>query len=224
MLAIAQVRRYMNAYKAMKQWVESGLLGTLTGFEAEEGGIYNWPVASDFFFRPEMSGGGVLMDTGAHVVDALLWWFGDLEVTTYEDDNAGGVEADYTLGLRSKQGFAGSLILSRIRTLKNNLILHGEKADLEVMLLANQARLTPKGASFGLNGGYSLGQEIAAQSTGDLFVEQAEEWVKAIRGEPAAITTGAEARQTIRVIRDAYSMQQRRVEPWQPIALEVARG
>lgn len=219
---VAQVRRYMIAYKAVKRWVESGVLGELTGFEAEEGGVYNWPVASDFFFRPEMSGGGVLMDTGAHVVDALLWWLGDLMVTSYEDDNAGGVEADCTMGLASPKGFSGSLILSRIRTLKNNLILHGEKADLEVALLANQARLAPKGTSFGLTGGYALDFTLAPQSTLDLFMEQAREWVKAIHGEPAEIAAAAEARRTIQVIRDAYSMQRRKVESWQRIVLETA--
>jgi predicted dehydrogenase len=224
-LAVGQVRRFMTAYKAAKQWIASGILGEVTGFDIEEGGVYNWPVASDFFFRPEMSGGGVLMDTGAHVLDALLWWLGDLEPTAYEDDNAGGVEADCTLRLRSITGVEGSLTLSRVRGLRNTCVIRGVKAEVEVALLANQARLVPQGSRLGLTGMFGANSGAQeAQSTVDLFRAQAEAWVKAIRGEPAEIATAEEARNVIRVIQDSYVKRRRVREIWQQSTQEVTRG
>jgi predicted dehydrogenase len=151
-LAVAQVRRYMTAYRAAKQWLETDLLGELTSFEAEEGGTYNWPVASDFFFRPEMSGGGVLMDTGAHVLDALHWWMGDMEVLNYYDDNERGVEADCSLQLCTPAGREGTVTMSRIRTLDNRILVRGTKADLEIGLLSNQIRLIPRRQGIALAG------------------------------------------------------------------------
>lgn len=213
-LAVGQVRRYMTAYRAVKDWVATGALGELTGFDAEEGGVYNWPVASDFFFRQELSGGGVLMDTGAHVLDALLWWLGDLQVSSYGDDNAGGVEADCTVQLRTDGGAAGSLTLSRVRALRNVCTLRGTRADLEVNLLTNQATLTPKGAALGLNGAFAGD----SQTTLDLFRAQAAEWLRLLRGEPAEIATAEEARRTIAVIGACYAARQPQLPPWQAIA------
>jgi len=55
-----------------------------------EGNVYSWPVASDFFFRKETAGGGVLMDTGVHTFDMLLWFFGEISDLDYRDDAFGG--------------------------------------------------------------------------------------------------------------------------------------
>ena len=212
-LSVAQVRRYMTGYRAVKEWLATELLGEVISFEVEEGGIYNWPVASDFFFRPEMSGGGVLMDTGAHVLDALFWWLGRLEVASYEDDNAGGVEADCRATLRTSSGVEGTLRLSRIRELGNNFILRGARADLELGLLTNQARLIPHGASKCLSGAFDGG----TQTTLDLFRAQIEEWRKVIYGEPAEIASAEEARETIRVISACYARRAPTREVWQRI-------
>ena len=221
-LAVGQVRRYMVAIQATRQWVSSGLLGDLEGFEVEEGGPYGWPVASDFFFRPEMSGGGVLIDTGAHVLDALRWWLGDLQVTGYEDDNAGGIEADCTMKLNTAGGVAGTMVLSRLRALNNRCILRGSRALLEVNPLANQARLTPRGSGMGLCGSYAIGGEVHPQELIDLFQKQAEEWCKAIRGEKAEIATAEEARATIQMIQDGYARQIRQPACWERPLEEVA--
>jgi len=214
-LAVGLVRRYMAAILATRQWVASGLLGDLEGFDVEEGGVYGWPVASDFFFRPEMSGGGVLMDTGAHVLDTLRWWLGDLQVTGYEDDAAGGVEADCTMQLRTVGGAEGTLKLSRVRTLSNRCLLRGSRALLEVNPLANRVWLIPRGSEMGLCGGYAIDTEVQPMDLVNLFQKQAEEWSKAIRGEKAEITTADEARATIRMIRDGYAQRTQQSECWE---------
>jgi len=63
-----------------------------------------WKVASDFMFRKE-AGGGVLADTGAHLLDLLLWWLGDYESVEYCDDAVGGVEADCELSYEAFQEY-----------------------------------------------------------------------------------------------------------------------
>ena len=70
--------------------------------------MYSWPVASDFMFRKD-AGGGVLADTGAHVLDTVLWWLGDWDKVEYHDDAHGGVEADCLLKLTMKSGAVGTV-------------------------------------------------------------------------------------------------------------------
>jgi predicted dehydrogenase len=221
-LAVGQVRRYTIAIQATRQWLTSGLLGDLEEFHVEEGGIYGWPVASDFFFKRETSGGGVLMDTGAHVLDTLRWWLGDLHVTGYEDDDAGGIEADCTMRMETNDGIAGTMVLSRLRTLSNRCLLRGSRALLEVNPLANWARLVPHGTGMGLCGGYAVnGAEVRNRELVDLFRQQAEEWLKAIRGEKAGIATAEEARATIRMIQEGYARRIRQTSCWERRLVEA---
>ena len=213
-LTVAQVRRFMTAYKMVKEWLTTGILGELKGFEVEEGGVYNWPVASNFFFHPKMAGGGVLMDSGAHVLDALLWWLGDLNVVNYSDDSAGGIEADCSLGLETVSGINGTVILSRIRQLKNKCVFYGSRANLEIGMFNNEVTLMLHDASGRLVGKFCDSDIGMKQTTVDLFKEQAREWINLINRKPVTITTAKEARRYMRVIQEAYSLRRSICEPW----------
>lgn len=215
-LAVGQVRRYLDAYRATRSFLKSGILGEVVSFDVEEGAVYRWPVASDFFFQRSSSGGGVLIDTGAHVLDALIWWLGDLQLTRYADDAHGGVEADCALEVSSQGGARGRVVLSRIRALRNTAIIRGQKATLEVSLLSNRATLRASGGSQTLAGEFAEGPgAVAGQSTLDLFRMQAQEWLKAIRGEAAEVTTAREARRSVALIERCYAQRVATLEPWQ---------
>jgi predicted dehydrogenase len=82
-LAVGLMRRFLYSARFARWVIESGILGPVESFDFREGNIYSWPVASDFFFRKETAGGGVLFDTGAHTLDLLLWWLGDVESFQY---------------------------------------------------------------------------------------------------------------------------------------------
>jgi len=51
----------------VKQAIDEGWLGLLRSFSLESGFVYDWPVASGFFFSKEQAGGGVLVDTGSRM-------------------------------------------------------------------------------------------------------------------------------------------------------------
>ena len=74
-LAVGIMRRFLPSYQFVKALIDDGYLGTINSFDIREGFVYNWPVASDFFFRKETAGGGVLVDTGAYTMDTVQWWF-----------------------------------------------------------------------------------------------------------------------------------------------------
>ena len=69
------------------------------------------------------AGGGILMD--AHVLDKILYWFGDPSSFSYADDSQGGVEANCKAEMtfdRGDESFTGSLFLSKAIELKNRIV------------------------------------------------------------------------------------------------------
>ncbi|MCX6022034.1 MAG: Gfo/Idh/MocA family oxidoreductase, partial [Chloroflexi bacterium] len=136
-LAAGLMRRYIRLNRWVKDAIAAGRIGRVLSFDIREGFVYNWPVASDFFFRKEAAGGGVLMDTGAHTLDSLIWWLGDVDSVRYFDDSYGGVEADCEAHITMQSGATGIVELSRTRELRNTAIIRGEKGTLEVPFYHN---------------------------------------------------------------------------------------
>lgn len=128
-LAVGMIRRSFPAARFVKRALEKDLLGDIRRVVLREGAPFAWEVASDFTFRRD-SGGGVLADSGIHVLDLLSWWFGEPEVLAYRDDAAGGVEAECEVELRFPGGAEGFVELSRTRDLGAAVSVEGSKGRL----------------------------------------------------------------------------------------------
>ena len=102
-LAVGMARRFYDAGGFVRRVIDSGRLGDVRTVDVREGYVYDWPVASDFMFR-RAAGGGVLADAGAHILDNLLWWLGDVERVAYRDDARGGVAAACAIELERTSG------------------------------------------------------------------------------------------------------------------------
>ena len=133
-LGVGLFRRFLWSVQFARALIQEGVLGQIESFDFREGGIYDWPVASDFFFRKDAAGGGVLIDTGAHTLDCLLYMLGDFSEVEYFDDAAGGVEANCLIKLRLRDGIVGVVELSRTRKLRGTGIVRGTKGNLEIVL------------------------------------------------------------------------------------------
>jgi predicted dehydrogenase len=76
-LAVGLCRRFLPAAQEIHRLLGTGLLGRVHRVQAQEGGKFNWPAQSPAFFSRATGGGGVLIDAGVHLLDLLLWWFGE---------------------------------------------------------------------------------------------------------------------------------------------------
>lgn len=124
-LGIGNVFRFYWTSNRVRDIVQSKQLGDLVSFHIEEGHIHDWPTLSGFFFDRTKSGGGVLVDMGAHILDLLLWWLQDFpREIHYQDDNFGGVEAECYLTLSFGASIQGSIKLSRLAKLQNKYTLN----------------------------------------------------------------------------------------------------
>ncbi len=219
-LAAGLMRRYIRLNRWVKDAIAAGRIGRVLSFDVREGFVYNWPVASDFFFRKEAAGGGVLMDTGAHTLDTLIWWLGDVDSVRYFDDSYGGVEADCEAHLTMRSGATGIVELSRTRELRNTAILRGEKGTLEVPIYNNLLKAEPSRILAFESGGHR-GDRQPVQSYESLFVLQLQDWVRAIAHGTQPAAPGREAARSIGVIERCYQERRPLDLPWMRLNSEA---
>jgi predicted dehydrogenase len=223
-LGVGLFRRFIWSLQFARSLVQEGVLGQLESFDFREGNIYNWPVASDFFFRKEAAGGGVLIDTGAHTLDSLLHLLGDFSDVEYFDDAEGGVEANCLIKLRLQNGAPGTVELSRTRKLRNTGIVRGTRGVLEITLgwdqllgwsHLNHLKLTMPGQPYVLDG--PVGDPNEVNKTQDflpLIIAQLEDFLDAIREGRRPVADGQSARSSIHLIETSYSNRKPLTLPW----------
>ena len=72
-VVVSYQRRFLSAFRFLREQVRKGALGEITFVEATI--AQDWQQLPDGTWRqvPELSGGGMLMDSGSHMVDFVLW-------------------------------------------------------------------------------------------------------------------------------------------------------
>ncbi len=216
-LAVGVIRRFIPSYPFGKEAIDSGLLGKVSSFDIRDGFVYNWPVASDFFFRKDLAGGGVLVDTGAYAMDLVSWWFGNCSSIRYADDSMGGVEANCTISLLMESGVQGFVDLSRTRNLRNTIVVRGEKATLEMGLNSGTVSLTLEGSTKSVNGIVTDDAVIADQRDPlvDRFRAELEDWVEAVSQKRKPRVSGEDGRRPVALIESCYSHRTPLKLPWE---------
>jgi predicted dehydrogenase len=212
-LAVGLMRRFALWARYVKNTLTSGILGPIRSFDVREGIKYDWPVASDFFFKKEAAGGGVLIDTGAHTLDTLLWWFGDVERFEYYDDAEGGVEADCEIRLVTRGGVEGSVDLSRTRNLGNHIRIRGERGQIEVD--GATVKLSFADSCLGLSGDVVNTVDASDLEGYHRWIKASlVNWAEAIRNGTEPAVPGREGRRAVALIEACYRERQPLTFPW----------
>jgi predicted dehydrogenase len=209
-LAVGHFRRFFPCSQVIKTMLATRALGAVRSFRVLEGETYSWPAQSASFFKREEAGGGVLIDAGAHTIDLLLWWLGEVASFEYQDDAMGGVEANSVLRLKMASGAAGTVQLSRDWPLPNRYRIDCERG--WVTYVCDEVDRVEWGFH---DPGHAIESRITP-SPGfmDCFVDQLRNVVAAIEGRAELAVSGREARKTVALIEECYRRRSLLEMPW----------
>lgn len=219
-LAVGNMRRFLFVNRWVKGLVDSGALGRVEGFDVREGESYHKHSRgrvlaeraadgageySPAFWDLGTAGGGVLLETGSHTLDTLLWWLGDGRLISYRDDSLGGVESDAVIEMELAGGAKGVAEISRTRDLRNTAVITGSRGRVEVALHRNEiVDVWPTDLlGFELDG--RSGADLPEESLRwDLFPRELDDWRRAMVSGGQPFVSGESAIPAIGMIDSCY--------------------
>ena len=236
-VAVGHLRRFLFVNRWIKAVLDGGALGDVEHVDFQDGSSYHsrprgsgvegagWN--SPTYWDAGLFGGGVLMDFGSHALDTLLWWLGPADVAAYRDDALGGMEADARLDLAFACGATGTVRLSRIRTLRNSVVIAGSRGRIEASLYRNELRRVEPEA---LRGFKLDGRSGAAMPDREMWgprgpgETELRDWLDAIRRGRAPLAPGASAAPVAELVDRCYASREPLAMPWQVGRSEEARA
>jgi predicted dehydrogenase len=208
-LAVGHFRRFFPSSRLVGDLISRGACGSPTHITAVEGFADAWSSRSLFPLDRERAGGGVLLDLGSHVLDLLLFWFGDLEAGAYRDDAHGGVEADCAAELTG-DGLTASVELSRTRDLGSTVRITCQRGAIEAPLArAGRVKLSAAGEM-----PQELGEEAPDGGWAVAFEDQLRDFLGACAESREPATTGQDAVRLASLVDDCYECREPLDEPW----------
>ena len=224
MLAVGYVTRFFPSTRLLKQLIDSRVLGALRSFEYEFGTAGGWAPLSGYNLSRHTSGGGVLVVSGSHFLDRMLFLFGTASVLRFEDDSRGGLEANclavFAIAVDGR-AVEGRATLSKTHTLLNRLRITGEHGVLEVGEGQHRS-VTYFPADENVR--HEITWAATPAATEDYFRVQLEDFVRAIRNGAEPFVSGEQGSASIALIEECYRQARRLPEPWVEATLERLRG
>ena len=207
-VAVGYCTRFLENVRLLGELLEASFFGAVLGFDYQFGSVRGWSSLSGFHLDREAVGGGLLVTTGTHFLDRMLWWFGYPAELALEDDSRGGPEANAVATFRFEApggGFVGRARLSRtvalqpgfaLRTERGTVLLRDgadaalrfrpvERPGLECRLARSAGPLVPEGVT--------------------MFQSQLEDFVAACRGGGPPMVSADHGILAIRLVQDLYA-------------------
>ena len=134
-------RRFLPNVVALKRIIDRGDLGAVKRIAVTDGVRSTGTAEGGLHYqgRRELAGGGVLIDTGSHMLDLPLYLSGARAVTSldYRDDGATGLEAECKFDFTAetdKGAVAVSGFLSRISAVPQSIVVDFDEATVTTPL------------------------------------------------------------------------------------------
>jgi predicted dehydrogenase len=212
-LATGFVSRYRENLVLFKELLDSGFLGQVCGFNYQFGTAGGWAPASGYNLQRKQSGGGVLVVSGTHFLDRMLYLFGWPNQFAYEDDSRGGIEANCraTVFFSNSLGeFTGTIALSKTTTLTKRQAITTEQYECHLpedndMPLELHRRDLPH-----------IVQKLSygRQDWGDTFRLQLEDFAYAAQHGGRTKVDGRAGALCVKLVEEFYAQRVSMPEPW----------
>ncbi len=215
-LAVGFVTRFFPSVMLTKTLIQEGFLGAVKSFEYEFGTADNWAPASGYNLARASAGGGVLVTSGSHFLDRMLYLFDDVEVIRYYDDNRGGVEANCMASFAATVAGSpvrGTITLSKTHLLKQRLRIVGESGALELGE-RQTGTVTYYPHDRGLRHEISPAGAPDCANNPNYFSVQLEDFVSAVKAGTPPRVDGEQAMKSVVLTERCYEIRQPLEEKW----------
>lgn len=224
-LAVGVFRRFYTVSTFVREAIRCEWLGSVQQVDVEEGSVYGWDLQSTFMMDKKKSGGGVLMDTGSHAVDRVIWWFDCPEtgLDKYLDNGISGVESDCEFFFHMVwhgRRIPVRIELSRTRNLRNTYRVVMSNGTLEIPVnIADHFWLHDERRKVDDRLRYLKIDLVEQTSLGAITYESAfdyqiDEFCTAIETGKKPLNNAASVLPTVRLIEQAYKQKMPLEEPW----------
>jgi predicted dehydrogenase len=192
-LQVSYQRHFDPLFIYIKEAIESGEIGKLTSVTAS---LYqNWKPLTIGTWRqnPQLSGGGMLLDSGSHIIDILLWTTGlePEQVVTTIDKQGTPVEIDSFTSIRFTNGvIAGLNIVGNAPCWHETYVFAGE----EGAIFFENGKIVVR-----RNNGDEMVPELPKQTT-----NQDKSFIDAILGKHEVMVPGHFAQKVIQLTNMIY--------------------
>lgn len=217
-VAIGQWCRCQKNVWILRKMLSLNYFGDIQEVNAEFGNELTWPMSSGAYFDRAITPGGVMFDAGIHVVDLVVWLFGEISEIQYQDDSYGGVESNGVI--EGMLNIAGRPVPCRIGTswthdLRNGIRLTATNGEVEARFTLRDELIVRQ----------SIGNEQVEVRIpqGDLplpfsssnpYAAQLENFADAVRTRQAPITPVASTVLPLSIVEAAYARRRPMVQPW----------
>ncbi len=140
-LVVSYQRHFFRPYVYVRELIRRGAIGELRGVVSYV--TQDWSAAGGWRLVPELSGGGMFMDTGSHLVAATLWMTGlqAVDVSAYLDMAGGNVDINLVTTVRFAGGALGTLnSFGNAAQHDERIAIHGSKGSIVFELYKFQVR------------------------------------------------------------------------------------
>lgn len=150
-VAVGYCTRFRDNTLLLKELLDSGHFGTVRRFAHQFGTRGGWAPVSGYNLERQASGGGVLVVSGTHFLDRMLYLWGYPDDMNLEDDRQGGPEANCVAAFRYGRGadsFEGCARYSKTVQLPGGLVIETDRgivslADYDRAEISFRPRSTP---------------------------------------------------------------------------------
>ncbi|NJR48849.1 MAG: Gfo/Idh/MocA family oxidoreductase [Leptolyngbyaceae cyanobacterium CSU_1_3] len=215
LLTMASKFRYVQDVIRAKSLVLSGILGEIVLFE--NAFTSRVDMTNRWNSRPEISGGGVLIDNGTHSIDLMRYFLGPLaEVQVIEGKRIQGLSVEDTarIFIKSASGVVGNVDLSWSinKELDSYIRIYGSQGTISIGWKESKYRQSSSSDWVVFGTGYDKVQA---------FSSQIDNFSKAICREETLLITPEDSIASVEVIEAAYTSMRR--NHWMGITYDSAR-
>lgn len=197
-LAVGHIQRFIEANRKVKEIIDSGAYGKLCMFSENRTVDYFEPTRPKWFLDKKVSGGGIVMNYGAHVLDKLFYILGtnNAKVTSCVGNykNNAEIEGHAQFLLEFPNDISAAVTFSGYGHSDYNSIYYFTDAALKVENSVNLSINTGDGWNT-VNSRNNFAASMAAEL---------DEFCKYINDEPCNIADGIYSRSIISVIEKIY--------------------